>query len=243
MKYLTTLLLLFMFSSNFKNNQIKYERVKEAYALKLEGVKSNLKKHDLDPKNYSLYIRVFKQDEIIELWGKDMSNLKQKLFRTYEVCQSSGKLGPKRKKGDYQVPEGFYHIDRFNPVSKFHLSLGINYPNTSDKILGVQNNLGGDIFIHGDCVTIGCIPITDNEIKSFYVYCVEAINNGQKTIPVTFFPAKLDTNNYNLLISKTNSSQTLQLWKELKLGYDLFNKNKTLPNIAFLDDGKHIITE
>ena len=47
----------------------------------------------------------------------------------------SGTTGPKRAEGDYQVPEGFYYINEFNPNSKYHLSLGLNYPNASDKIL------------------------------------------------------------------------------------------------------------
>jgi murein L,D-transpeptidase YafK len=95
-------------------------------------------------------------------------------IKTYTVCATSGLIGPKRMQGDLQIPEGFYYIDRFNPYSNFYLSLGINYPNTSDRILGDKNNLGGDIFIHGDCVTIGCLPITDSEIKELYIFCVEA---------------------------------------------------------------------
>src|SRR5690606_11025729 len=95
------------------------------------------------------------------------------LVKTYPVCSSSGLPGPKRKKGDRQTPEGFYHIDRFNPQSAFHLSLGINYPNSSDKILG-HSDPGGDIFIHGSCVTIGCVPLTDDLIKEVYVLAVEA---------------------------------------------------------------------
>ncbi len=49
----------------------------------------------------------------------------------------AGTLGPKTNAGsDYQVPEGFYYINEFNPKSSFHLSLGLNYPNASDRILG-----------------------------------------------------------------------------------------------------------
>jgi murein L,D-transpeptidase YafK len=73
-------------------------------------------------------------------------------------------LGPKRRKGDGQVPEGLYVIDTFNPNSIFYLSLGINCPNASDRVLG-KGELGGDIFIHGNRVTIGCIPIRDYPIK------------------------------------------------------------------------------
>ncbi len=56
------------------------------------------------------------------------------LFKTYKVCALAGTLGPKRMEGDYQVPEGFYYINEFNPQSNYYLSLGINYPNESDKV-------------------------------------------------------------------------------------------------------------
>ncbi len=52
----------------------------------------------------------------------------------------AGTLGPKRMQGDYKVPEGFYYINEFNPKSSFHLSLGLNYPNASDRILGDSFN-------------------------------------------------------------------------------------------------------
>ena len=71
----------------------------------------------------------------------------------------SGTMGPKRLQGDYQVPEGFYYINEFNPNSNYHLHLGLNYPNASDKILSDSLRPGGDIYIHGSCVSIGCIPL------------------------------------------------------------------------------------
>ncbi|MFD0962780.1 L,D-transpeptidase family protein [Pseudofulvibacter geojedonensis] len=228
-------------NDSFKQNQLNFPRVKEAYQIKHLGAQTNLKKHGLNPNQFHLYIRVFKHDGIVELWGKNPNQNEYTLFREYDICAASGDLGPKRKQGDYQVPEGFYHIDRFNPKSKFHLSLGVNYPNASDKILSHQQKPGGDIFIHGDCQTIGCIPITNNEIKSFYVYCVEAINNGQKKIPVTFFPAKMEGDNLLFLKEINTSSKTKQLWKELEKGYQYFNEYKQLPTVSFLNNGRHLI--
>ena len=239
MKYSLLLLFLIFYQTNFKKEQLKFKRVKAAYTLKYDGVIANLKKHDIDPNSFELYIRVFKFDDLVELWGKNNSTGQYTLFREYNVCMASGELGPKRQEGDRQVPEGFYHIDRFNPNSNYHLSLGINYPNTSDKILGVKNQLGGDIFIHGACVTIGCIPITDNEIKSLYIYCLEAINSGQKKIPITFFPAKFSSENKAYLKTLNVSNQTRVLWESLELGYTYFNESKTLPKIQFFDNGHY----
>jgi len=242
MKHLLFLVSFLFFQNNFKQKQLQQERVKNAYQLKYKGVQENLKKHGLNSKNYSLYIRVFKHDGIVELWGKDNSSSTYRCFREYAICMSSGDLGPKRKQGDYQVPEGYYHIDRFNPNSNYHLSLGINYPNRSDKILGNKNKLGGDIFIHGDCVTIGCVPLTDNEIKSLYVYCIEAINSGQTKIPVTVFPAKMEGDNTLLLNDISKNKDTKDLWIDLQKGYTYFNRHKKLPNISFLENVRHLIS-
>ncbi len=151
-------------------------------------------------------------------------------------------LGPKRKQGDFQIPEGFYHINAFNAASKFHLSMRLNYPNESDKILSDKKFPGSDIYIHGDCVTIGCLPITDDKIKELYVICVEARNNGQHTIPVTLFPTRLTDDNFQQLYEKyKGDTDRINLWSDLKKGYDLFNQSKQLFSVKFLPDGKHVV--
>jgi len=56
----------------------------------------------------------------------------------------------------------------------------INYPNAADRILGLRTNLGGTIYLHGNCASIGCIPITDDGIKEVYwlaVWCAMAGRN------------------------------------------------------------------
>lgn len=187
-----------------------------------------------------IYIRIFKHDKLVELWGKNKSDKKFQIINTFNVCSISGNLGPKRQQGDLQVPEGYYHINHFNPFSNFYLSLGINYPNNSDRILGVKGKLGGDIYIHGDCVTIGYVPLTNNYIKELYVYSVEAKNNGQKNIPVTIFPTKLTDDNFKYLKSIFNNNQdNINLWSDLKKGFDYFNSSKKLPSISFLPNGRH----
>jgi len=226
--------------NEFKTAQKKYSRVRVAYAEKEQGVKDLLTEKELDINKINLYIRAFKTEKKLELWGKNKTDDKFKLIKIYDFCTSSGVLGPKRKQGDYQIPEGFYHIDRFNPYSVFYLSLGINYPNKSDRILGKKGSLGGDIFIHGDCVSIGCIPITTPKIKELYVMCVEAKNNGQQKIPVTIFPAKLNERNYKILTDRySEDTDKINLWKALKDGYQYFEKEKKLPSVTFLNDGRY----
>ena len=210
----------FLIKNDFKTSQLKHSRVKQAYSDK--GTCVNAMLQVLDIKEVHIFIRAFKLEEKLEVWGKDKESRKFKLITSFPFCHSSGYLGPKRRRGDYQIPEGFYEIDRFNPESNFHLSLGVNYPNASDKIKSDATKLGGDIFIHGSCVTVGCIPITDDWIEEVYILAVEAKNNGQLSIPVHIFPSRLNENNYQELIKDYPNYKSF--WSNLKEGYDYFEK-------------------
>ena len=226
----------------FKDEQKKYSRVRQAYKDKAEKINTQLKNKSIKIAKLNVYIQIFKTEGVLELWGKNNTDGQFKLIREFDICESSGVIGPKREEGDLQVPEGFYSVNHFNPYSNFYLSLGIDYPNKSDRILGTKGNLGGAIYIDGNCVTIGCVPITDPEIKELYLYCVEAKNNGQNSIPVTIFPTKLSNANFNILKEKyKGDSDKINLWTDLKKGYDGFNKTKKLPQVSFLQNGRHEI--
>lgn len=226
--------------NSFKEEQKRYPRVRAAYAAKEEAIIKLLQKKQIDVKKVELYMRAFKHDKLLELWGRNKGDKTFQLLKEYKICRTSGDLGPKRQRGDGQIPEGYYHISVFNPASSYYLSLGVNYPNVSDRILGNKASLGGDIFIHGSCVTIGCIPITDDLIKELYVFSVEAKNNGQKNIPITIFPGKLSNEYYSSIQNSANANQDkLDLWKDLKDGYDFFDRTKTLPDVTFLSSGRH----
>jgi murein L,D-transpeptidase YafK len=149
-----------------------------------------------------------------------------------------GELGPKRKEGDRQIPEGFYNISKFNPTSAYFLSLKVNYPNASDSALSDRFAPGGMIFIHGGRNTIGCIPITDQWIKELYVFCVEASGQDAEGIPVHLFPARLTEENMELL-AKQYDSELVSFWKQLQKGYDLFEESKELPRIVVSPRGEY----
>src|SRR5258708_2412399 len=106
----------------------------------------------------ALLLRAFKLDGELELWAEPRRGAGYVKLKTWRICARSGGIGPKRREGDGQVPEGFYRISGLNPWSSYHLSLRVDYPNHSDRVLG-RRPLGGDIFIHGKCVTIGCLPL------------------------------------------------------------------------------------
>lgn len=214
---------------SFKEAQLKNARVKSAYQEKETVVKDYFKEAGLNYSGFHLFLRVFKKEQNLEVWVKETVKEEFILLHTYSFCSTSGTLGPKRKEGDLQIPEGVYHINHFNPVSNFHLSLGVSYPNASDKILGDRQHPGGSIYIHGNCVTIGCIPITDDKIKELYVLAVEARNNGQEKIPIHIFPDRLDmAAPEKLALDYSVDEKVASFWKNLQAIYLDFKATKKL---------------
>lgn len=225
---------------SFKEAQLKNERVKSAYAEKETVLKGYFVEKQLSYAGFQLFIRAFKKEQNLEVWIKEKGKEEFILFRTYAFCSSSGTLGPKRKEGDLQIPEGIYHINHFNPFSNFYLSLGVSYPNASDKILSDKQHPGGSIYIHGNCVTIGCIPITDDKIKELYVLAVEARNNGQDKIPLHIFPDRLDLGSPEKLAQDNNVSKNVaDFWKNLQPVYLDFKATKKLKRVTVTAKGEY----
>lgn len=194
------------------------------------------------PANF-VYIRSFKYDSQLEVWVKNTASEKYKLFKTYKVCMQSGTMGPKRLQGDYQVPEGFYYINEFNPKSAYHLSLGLNYPNASDRILSDSLRPGGAIYIHGSCVSVGCIPVTDEEIEELYIITSYAKSNGEDFIPVHVFPFRYNQKKsveYFKTISKDNPPLE-KFAMELKSSFDKFEETRQLPIVLIDKKGDYVI--
>lgn len=192
-----------------------------------------------------IYIRSFKYDSQLEVWVKNTKEEKYKLFKTYKVCALAGTLGPKRMAGDYQVPEGFYYINEFNPRSEYHLSLGLNYPNASDRILSDSIQPGGDIYIHGSCVTTGCIPITDAQIEELYILAAHAKDMGEDFIPVHIFPV-----NFNNARSVDYLNKYLQTFSEytpfvksMRSAFSYFEKYRDVPFVMVNGKGEYVTEE
>ncbi len=221
---------------------MNFTRVREAYAAKGKIVNNTLAGHSISKDSLRIYLRAFKTEKIIELWAKNSSDSVFMPIREFPICELSGAVGPKRRYRDLQVPEGFYHLSDLNPFSKYYLSIQINYPNASDSIRGVRGHLGNYIFIHGSCVSSGCLAITNDRIRELFVYCIEAYNSGQEEIGITIYPAKLHDDNYSVLKSGySKDKDKISLWTDLKKSYDLFNKTKVQPTVKFLPDGTHDI--
>lgn len=130
-----------------------------------------------------LAILVFKDTMSMQIYARE--NAGWKFIRTFSILAASGTAGPKLHEGDDQVPEGIYHIIGMNPESHFLLSLQLNYPNDFDRFYAqVDNraNLGGDIFIHGNKRSIGCVAIGNENIEKLFPLVYEVGISNVKVI-------------------------------------------------------------
>ncbi len=190
-----------------------------------------------------VYIRSFKYDSQLEVWVKSDKEKPFQLFKTYKVCAMAGTLGPKRMEGDYQVPEGFYYINEFNPRSVYHLSLGLNYPNASDRFLSDAIQPGGDIYIHGSCVTTGCIPVTDGQIEELYVLASNAKALGQDFIPVHIFPVRFNVKRSVDYLNRyvRDFADYSYLTNSMREVFYYFEKNRQIPVIMVNGRGSYVL--
>jgi murein L,D-transpeptidase YafK len=219
-------------AEDFATHQNRAPRVMQARADKEAVVRKLFKTAGIDYPPTRLFLRAFKKERQIEVWaGGALGPLT--LVSTYPVCATSGELGPKRRQGDMQIPEGVYRLDRFNTTSNFYLSLGVDYPNASDRILGVKGRLGGDIFIHGDCVTIGCLPLTDPLIEEVYLVALDTWLAGQKDIPVHIFPLRMVEAGLVELKEIAKVDATLwAFWQGLLPIYTAFEASHVVPRVT-----------
>jgi murein L,D-transpeptidase YafK len=225
----------------FRNFQFSFTRVSQAWMKNNDTLRKSFEAKGLKYPPSDIYIRSFKAQNEMELWARDADTAEYKMVKDYHICALSGILGPKRYEGDRQVPEGFYFIEDFNPKSDYHLSLLLNYPNYSDMLLGDRKKPGGDIYIHGGCVTVGCMPMTDGIIQELYTLCLNAKLSGQTYIPVHIYPVRFDKTGLNFLGKQYAADTAKQrFWINLKSGYDYFERYHKLLPVVYNSEGKYV---
>jgi murein L,D-transpeptidase YafK len=235
--------------ADFKADQMRNPRVRDAYKKQEAAVQHMFTEKGVPYPADEIFYRAFKLENnrapgVVELWARARGTKRFKLIRTFNICESSGGPGPKRRSGDGQVPEGFYHVSVFNPASRFHLSLQIDYPNASDRILGAGGDLGGDIFMHGDCVTIGCIPMTDDVIDALYIVAVDAKNRSNRPIAYHIFPMRMNETGMKTLKRMAGGNAVLwRFWQNLREGYAIFEKTGVPPTVSIDKKGTYIFRE
>ena len=116
-----------------------------------------------------LWLLAFKAERRLEVWAANRTGA-YRLLADYPILAASGGSGPKRRYGDNQVPEGVYRLGWLNPRSSYHLGIYVAYPNDEDieHRLVPREQMGGDIYLHGSSVSIGCLAMGDRAIESLF---------------------------------------------------------------------------
>jgi murein L,D-transpeptidase YafK len=226
--------------NSFYNAQMGQERVKNAVNKHKSTWETLFKEKGLNFPVTNIYFRAFKQDKKFEVWARNTVADSFILIKTFDVCANSGKLGPKRKENDKQVPEGFYFLDEYNYKSNYWLSLLVSYPNYADLIKGDKEAPGYDIYVHGNCVTVGCLPMTDDYIEQIYALAVLARTNGQYNIPIHIFPTHYNRRGLEILSKFYNENDNRKFWINLKKGYDYFETSRKLLPIMYDAQGNYV---
>ncbi len=177
------------------------------------------------PIHSPILVRVFKEEAELEVWKQDSTGRFQ-ILKTYPICRWSGDLGPKLREGDRQTPEGFYRVtpELMNPHSSYYLAMNIGYPNSFDK---ANNRDGSLIMIHGDCWSIGCHAMTDEQISEIYALARESFLGARQSFQVQAYPFRLTPAN----LARHRNNSNLAFWKMLKIGNDHFEATHLEPKV------------
>jgi murein L,D-transpeptidase YafK len=185
---------------------------------------AEMDKLDTTPSSPTI-IRTYKKEAELEIW-KMKSNGEYALLKTYPMCRWSGQLGPKKREGDMQVPEGFYTIapGQMNPNSHYYLSFNVGYPNAYDRAYG---RTGGNVMVHGVCSSAGCFSMTDEQVADIYAIARESFAGGQREIQLQSYPFHMTAEN----LAKFRLDSNIEFWKDLKNGSDHFEVSKAEPSV------------
>jgi hypothetical protein len=135
-----------------------------------------------------LALVAFKDAHRLELYARTKPDDTWRSIRSYPVLALSGRLGPKLREGDRQVPEGVYAVESLNPNSLFHLAIRVGYPNAEDQDAALadgRTRLGSDIMIHGAAASIGCLAMGDRAAEELFVLTALA---GPKNVRIIISP-------------------------------------------------------
>jgi len=173
-----------------------------------------------------IMIRIHKKESELELWKRDRSG-QYALLKTYPMCRWSGQLGPKKREGDRQAPEGFYAVNasQLNPRSQFYLSFNLGFPNALEASQGFT---GSALMVHGACTSAGCFAMTDQGVQEIYSVARDALAAGQVSFQVQALPFRMNAEN----MARHRDDPHMPFWKNLKDGADHFNAIRQPPRVA-----------
>jgi len=210
-------------------------RVKAAETAKKATVEKLFSEAGVSFPPARMLFRVFKAEDDLEVWAASKRDEKLVHVATYRICYKSGEPGPKRRQGDLQVPEGFYYLDMYNDHSAFYLSMRINYPNASDKVLGYKPNLGSAIMIHGNCVSIGCLAMSDERIQELWVM-TNAMRKKKRKVRVHLYPGR----DMKGLLADDTHAKHHAFWRNLLEGRSYFETHYKIPRVKVDREGRYL---
>jgi len=184
-----------------------------------------------------IMMRIFKKEAELEIW-KQGADGRYALLDTYPICRWSGQLGPKKREGDRQAPEGFYTVtpDLMNPNSAYYLSFNLGYPNRFDREHG---RTGQHLMVHGSCTSAGCFAMTDESVAEIYAIAREAFAGGQRGFQVQSFPFRMTPEN----LAQKRYDENIAFWRNLKEGHDHFEVTQRPPRVEVCDRSYSFNTE
>ena len=163
--------------------------------------------------------RAYKKEAEIEVWKKGPSGYV--FIKTFPICRWSGQLGPKRRSGDRQTPEGFYTVPRgqMNPNSHYYLSFDVGYPNAYDR---AHESTGSAVMVHGICSSMGCFAMTDGTVGEIYAIARDALKGGQAAFQFQSYPFRMTAE----AMARHRLDPNIAFWRELKAGSDRFEASR-----------------
>ncbi|MDO4220712.1 MAG: 2-dehydro-3-deoxyphosphooctonate aldolase [Akkermansia sp.] len=167
-----------------------------------------------------VFIRIIKEKRELELHVREEEENSWHLLKTYPIAAMSGTLGPKQAEGDLQAPEGFYEVypSSLNPRSNHWLAFNVGYPNAYDRSLG---RTGSYIMVHGGASSVGCFAITDPAIEEVYTMVHQALEAGQKYVPVQIYPFEMTPQR----MQNEQDSPHHEFWQYLQPGWQFTHEH------------------
>jgi L,D-peptidoglycan transpeptidase YkuD (ErfK/YbiS/YcfS/YnhG family) len=168
------------------------------------------KKLSYPPANIALL--AVKSKKTLELWAEQAG--RWHYVKTWDIQAASGRLGPKLREGDRQVPEGIYKVLWLNPNSSYHLSMKLDYPNAFDQQWAEKEGRdkpGSDIFIHGKALSAGCLAMGDPAIEELFTLSERVgVNN------ITVVIAPVDPRHDTLTVKPDDPPWVHTLYKNIE---------------------------
>ena len=186
-------------------------------------------------KGREIFIRIFKASSELEIWMQRETDKAFVLLDTYPICHWTGTLGPKLREGDRQSPEGFYSVSnrQMRLIGRWQKAFNIGYPNTHDQL---NKRTGSFILVHGGCSSVGCFAMTEQVQEEIFLLAKAAVTSGQEKFHVQIFPFRMTDE----AMAVHAGHAWAGFWRELKAGFDSFERTHLPPKIAICEQRYHV---